>query len=252
MLVLALGLVGLLVGPLLGIVVDRAVERERLVLSHRCQQCSADLGALSVVPVLHWFQKCSADPEHRNWRYPLVDVATAATFSLAAWRFGTGWMLLPYLGFFAVMVVLSVIDIETHLLVNILTYPAFAVGLFAVLTMSGPQGYEAGIWPALIGALVFGGAILLAFVVYPPGMGLGDAKLAPTLGLFLGWLTTSPLLAARLALYALIAGLLGAGLVGLGLRGLKVLGAKAEIPMGPGLVVGTILVVALSDQVIAL
>ena len=179
-------------------------------------------------------------------------MATAASFAVAAWRFGTGWMLLPYLGFFAVLIVLSVIDVETHLLVNILTYPAFAFGLFLVLTLSGPQGHEDGIWPALIGALVFGGVILLAFVVYPPGMGLGDAKLAPTLGLYLGWLTTSPLLAARLAFYALIAGLLGAAVVGLALRGLKVLGAKAEIPMGPGLVIGTILVVAMSEQIVAL
>ncbi len=252
MLIALLAFCGLVIGPLLGIVVDRAVERERPEAQHRCQQCSAGLGPQSLIPIRHWFLACASDASHRNWRYVLVDVGTAAAFGLAAWRFGSTWMLTPYLVLFAVLVVLSVIDIETHLLLNVLTYPAFAVGLFAVLTLSGPQGHEDAIWPAVIGALVFGGAILLAFLAYPPGMGLGDAKLAPTLGLALGWLTTDPFAAARLSFYALIIGLLGSSIVGLSLRGLKVLGPKAEIPMGPGLVVGTMAMVALSERVIGL
>ncbi len=251
MLIALLAFIGLVVGPLLGIVIDRAVERERPELLHRCQQCSASLGGRSLIPVLNWFQSCPQDEGHRNWRYVLADLATAVTFGLAAWRFGAGWMLIPYLFLFATLVVLSVIDVETHLLVNVLTYPAFMVALFAVLTLSGPQGHSAAIWPALVGAMVFGGTILLAFLAYPPGMGLGDAKLAPTLGLALGWLTVNPFDAARLALYALIIGLLGSALIGLTLRGFRVLGAKAEVPMGPGLVIGTLCMVVFSEQIIA-
>lgn len=248
---LLMALVGLVVGPFLGIAVDRAVERERPELLHRCQHCSTSLGPRSLVPVYNWFVRCPADALHRSWRYVLVDVSTAATFALAASRFDTTWMLGPYLALFSVLVVLCIIDVETHLLVNILTYPTFAVGVFAVLTLSGPQGHAEAMVPALVGAGVFGGIILLAFIAYPPGMGLGDAKLAPTLGLALGWLTTSALDAIRLSLYALILGLLGAALVGLGLRATRVLAAKAEIPMGPGLVLGTLAVLAFSEQLTA-
>lgn len=249
MLIGVLALLGLVVGPLLGVAVDRAVERERPEPLHRCQHCGADMGPRSLLPVLGWFRSCPKDQEHRNWRYPLVDVSTALLFALGAWRFGTSWMLLPYLGLFAIMVVMSVIDVETHLLLNVLTFPAFGLGLFAVLTLSAPLGRAEAIWPALVGAGVFGAIILLSYLAYPPGMGLGDAKLAPTLGLFLGWLTTNSYVAARLSFYALIVGLLGAGVLGLTLRALKVLGPKAEIPMGPGLIGGTIVVIALSDQI---
>lgn len=249
MLGILLAVLGLLVGPFLGIIVDRAVERERPALLHRCQECGTGLNVQALIPVFGWKSRCQTDASHSSWRYPLVDIATAASFAIAGVRFGSGWMLWPYLLFFAALVVMSVIDVETHLLLNILTFPSFVVGSFLVLTLSGPQDYADAMWPAFLGAAVFGGVILMAFIVYPPGMGLGDAKLAPTLGLFLGWLTTSPLLAVRLTLYALIVGLLGAALVGLGLRATKVLGSKAEIPMGPGLAVGTIVVIAFSEHI---
>lgn len=251
MIALLLALLGLVLGPLLGVIVDRAVERERPELNHRCQQCGSSLGVLALVPVLSWFRRCPSSPGHSNLRYPAVDILTAAAFAVAGFRFGWTWQLGPYLLLFAVLVVMSVIDYETHLLLDILTWPSLGAGLFGVLVLSGVMGYEEGIWPALIGATLYGAIIFLAYRAYPPGMGFGDVKLAPTLGLFLGWLSTSPLGAVRLVFYAIIAAMLGAGLIGLALRAIKVADRDAEVPLGPALALSAVVMIAASESILA-
>lgn len=214
-----LGLLGLLIGPLLGIAVDRLVEREPFEATHRCQTCSADLGGTAaLVPVASWFRRCPTDPGHARWRYPLVDIATAASFALAGWRFGFTWQLGPYLLFFAALVVMLVIDIEHHLLLNILTYPTLMVGAFLVMVLSGTNEYSDGMNAALAAALALGVFFLVMHVVYPPGLGLGDVKLAPSLGLFIGWLTVDVADALRLVLWTMIAAMLMAGVIGIGLK----------------------------------
>ncbi len=247
---LILAVLGLAIGPLLGIVVDRAVERERPEPFHRCRDCGTALGSRSLVPIASWFIPCPTDPTHRRWRYPLTDVVTAVAFAVAGARFGWSWQLGPYLALFAALVVMSVIDLETHLLLNILTGPALAVGLFLVLTLSGANNYDDGIWPALIGAGLYGGMMFFFWRLYPPGMGMGDAKLAPTLGLFLGWMTTTPVNAIRIVLFAMIISFLGHAIIGLSLRAFRRIGAGAELPMGPALAIGAVAMIVLSDQLL--
>lgn len=216
---LVLGLLGVVVGPLLGIGVDRLVERESFVATHRCQRCSADLGGpAALLPFVSWRRRCPSDPGHPRWRYPLVDLATVSSFGLAGWRFGFTWQLGPYVLFFAALVMMLVIDIEHHLLLNVLTYPTMMAGAFLVLVLSGTNDYEAGMNAALISAVAVGGFFLVMHLIYPPGLGLGDVKLVPSLGLFLGWLTIDTSDALRLVLWTMIGALLGAGVVGLGIR----------------------------------
>ncbi|MFT7597268.1 MAG: leader peptidase (prepilin peptidase)/N-methyltransferase [Acidimicrobiales bacterium] len=243
MLALFLFLCGLVVGPLLGVIVDRAVDREKLAAEHRCQVCRCSLGNASLLPVFSWFRRCPTDTSHSWWRYPLTDLATAAAFAAAGVRFGMSIDLVPYLLFFAALVTMSVIDIETHLLLNILTYPTLLAGLVLVLVLSGSDGAQDRIWPALIGALLFGGILGAAFLAYPPGMGLGDVKLAPSLGLFLGWMSTEQMIAVRLVFYAILLSFLVAGVSGVILNAIRG-DRRAEIPMGPFLAAATIVIVA--------
>ncbi len=246
-LALLLGAVGLILGPLLGIVVDRAVEREKPELEHRCQQCGATLGRNSLLPVVSWFQRCPVDPGHVRWRYPVTDITLAAVFAVAGARFGPSWMLLPYLVLFVSFVAMSVIDLEEKLLLNILTYPTLGLGLFGVLVLSGPNGYADGIWPALIGAITYFAILGLAFAAYPPGLGFGDVKLAPTLGLAMGWVAADSLAAVMMVLYALIIGFVALAVIG-AIYGLVTgKGLKVELPAGPFLVLGAIVLIVYSD-----
>lgn len=246
-LIVVLALAGIVIGPWLGIIVDRAVERERLGPEHRCRACGAGLGAVSLIPVLSWFQRCPRDRGHARWAYPSVDLALAAVFALAGWRLGSSWLLVPYLALFAAFVVMAVIDMEHKLLLNVLTYPTLGLGLLAVLMLSGPQGYGDAVGPALIGALVYGGVLLLAFLVYPPGLGLGDVKLAPSLGLAMGWLAADQLSATRFVIMGLLIGFLSTAVIGLIYGAVSGQGRKAEVPAGPFLVFGALAVIMAAD-----
>ena len=240
---------GLVLGPWLGILVDRVVPRLRLAAEHRCVGCEAGLGRRSLVPVLSWFGRCPSCQRSPWLRYPGVDVATAALFAAVALRFGGDWKLGPYLAVAAVLVVLSAIDLETHLLPNLLTWPAIAGGLFVVLVLSGELGDEAGLKAALVGAAAFGGFIGVTHLVYEAGMGLGDVKLSVLLGLFVGWVAPDTIGALRLVFYALFVAFLGGGLIGLAYNRIRRRG-RAEIPFGPALAAGALAVVLASGPLL--
>ncbi len=252
---LVLAALGLLAGPFLGIAVDRVVDREKPKLTHRCQRCQATLPTAALVPIRSWFLRCPTNPSHPRWRYPLTDISTAAMFFVAGWRFGLTWQLWPYLALFAVLVVLLVTDLEHHLLIDDLTLPALGLGSLGVLLLSTPNGFADGMWPAFAGAGFLGFFFLASHLIYPDGMGLGDVKLAPTLGLFVGWMTNDVLNSLRLSLWAMITGLLLGGVIGLAYRTWARRQPEerfahhpedwipGEVPLGPFLVAGAVIVI---------
>lgn len=238
---------GLILGPWLGIAVDRVVDRVGFKPEHRCVRCEQPQGIASLIPIASWFRKCSGCNASVGLRYPLVDLATAVTFCAMAYRFGSVAVLVPYLGFAAVLIVLSAIDVETHLLPNVIVWPSVLTALFLIFVMSGQLNYPEGISSALLGGAVFGGFIGLAHVIYEPGMGRGDVKLSLLLGLFLGWIQPDLIEATRLVLLTIIGALLGGGLIGLAYNKIRRLG-RAEIPFGPALAVATVISVIVSPQ----
>lgn len=251
--VVTLFVVGLVVGPFLGIAVDRVVERVPLAPEHRCVHCEGAQGSSSLVPIVGWFATCSHCGRHKGLRYPAVDITTAAVFALLGLRFLTDdgsfdWRLWPYLAVGAVLVVLSAVDVETHLLPNIVVWPSIAVGLFTVLVLSGEFGDADAITSALVGGAVFGGFIGLTHVVHEAGMGRGDVKLALFLGIFVGWLQTDPLTTMRLVFYAILIALLGGGLIGLAYNLIRRRG-RAEIPFGPALAAGALAIILVSPSI---
>ncbi len=217
------------------------MKRETPALDHRCPVCSVSLGIRALVPLANWFIECSNG--HRHWRYPLTDLLTATTFAVAGFRFGLSWQLWPYLLFFAVLVAMSVIDLETKLLVNVLTFPTLGGLLFAVLALSGPNGFAAGIAPALWAGGLYFLFFFVVYRIYPAGMGFGDVKLAPSLGLAIGWMFDDPIKAIQTMLVAVIIGLLSGGVIGLILQRSR----KAEIPFGPFMAMGAVIIIALTS-----
>jgi len=250
--VLAVALIalGLVAGPFVGIVVDRAVDRIRLEPQHRCSACQTGLGSRSLRPVLSWTDHCPSCANHKGVRYPLVDVGTVVVFAALGLRFGWSPMLVPYLALGAVLVALSAIDIETHLLPNVIVWPSIVVGLFLILVFSGEFDYIDGINSALLGAAVFGGFIGLAHVVHEQGMGRGDVKLALLLGLFVGWLQPDLIDTTRLVFWTILLALTGGGILGLAYNLVRGRG-RAEIPFGPALAVASLVIVVVSPAIAA-
>lgn len=172
-------------------------------------------------------------------RPPLLEVATGVLWALLAWRL---WPSHPaalpaYLALALACVALVVVDLDSKLLPNRITYPA--LGLVAVLLLAASLAeHDPGrMARALAAAAVAAGLLLALAVISPGGMGLGDVKFALVLGLALGWLGWE----------AVLAGLLGAFLLG-GVAALVALLAlradrRTQLPFGPWLALGAILAV---------
>jgi leader peptidase (prepilin peptidase)/N-methyltransferase len=99
-------------------------------------------------------------------------VACIATFGL------TVEALVDSLGC-AVLVTISVTDLERRIVPNRIIVPALVVAL-VIQTIRDPSPE----W--IVAALAAGGFFLIAALIYPAGLGMGDVKLAAFLGAWLG------------------------------------------------------------------
>ena len=71
-------------------------------------------------------------------RYPIVEALTAAMFAAAWWYYGPGPLLASRLVFGCALIVLFAIDLEHHLLPNVITLPGIVVGFaFSLFTEPG-------------------------------------------------------------------------------------------------------------------
>lgn len=131
----------------------------------------------------------------------------------------------------AVLVVLSVIDAESHRLPNRIVLPSAALVLAARLVTAPEQ------WQAWVGASLGAFACFLLFaLVAPAGLGMGDVKLMLLLGAALG----------GAVLPALLLGTLAGGVAGAVVLVREGRGARRKaIPYGPFLAFGAIAVMLL-------
>lgn len=175
-----------------------------------CAGCDALGGTRGLVPALLCAALCAG-----------VAAVTGAHPELAVWL-----LLVP------VGLTLALVDLRVFRLPDVLTLPALG-GTAALLGGAALLPSHDGSWTrALLGAAALGVLYMVLFLVNPAGMGFGDVKLAPTLGLALGWYGWSALVQGTLAAF-----LLGA-VVGLGLLVTGRAGRKTPIPFGPFMLVG--------------
>jgi leader peptidase (prepilin peptidase)/N-methyltransferase len=246
------GLLGLAAGSFANVVIHRVPQGQSVATpGSRCPSCGAPVAWYDNVPVLGWLalrgrcRSCRAPiPVH----YPLVELAMGLLWFLVTLRLagdGLGWAVPAYLALAFVCVVLAVIDARTRLLPNRVTYPAFPAVLSLLLVASVALGDLGRLARGLLAAVAVGGLFLALALISPRGMGLGDVKLAPTLGLALGWLSWGTVAVGVFAGF-----LLGAlaGLVAILALGLS---RKSLVPFGPWLVGGALLGVLAGAEVAA-
>ncbi|WP_166139801.1 prepilin peptidase [Nocardioides ochotonae] len=178
-----------------------------------------------------------------RWVAPVLAVAVG----LLAWRAeGQLVVLVGYAVVLAWMAGLAVIDLDVRRLPDRWTlpsYPAAAV-LLAGCTWASEIGWAAWV-TALVCGVVNGAVHLLLAVLNPAGLGLGDVKLAVTLGMVTGWFGWPAAFAAFLGAFCLglVVGLLAAVRTGAG--------RKATFPFGPSMLGAAALVVLLAVPSVA-
>jgi leader peptidase (prepilin peptidase) / N-methyltransferase len=235
------GVFGAIVGSFLNVVVYRLPRRESLVrpASH-CPSCGAGVKPYDNVPVLSWLLlrgRCRSCSNGISAHYPLVEALTALLCVGAVLAGGSTATIVLNVTFILLLVPIALIDVEHRIIPNKLTALGVVLAL-AIGTALDPSGEP----ERLIAGLAAGGALLLAALAYPGGMGMGDVKLAGVMGMFLGSAV------APAMLLALFAGVLFG--VFLAARKGTRKARKTAVPFGPFLAFGSLIAVFAGDPLV--
>ncbi len=199
-----------------------------------CPKCQAPITALQNIPVLSWLAlrgKCASCKAPISRRYPLVELATGILTGIVAAHFGYGLLAAAGIVFTWFLVALTLIDFDTQLLPDQLTYPLLWLGL--LLSLSQPVWAPGAnpVTPALsiIGAVAGYLTLWSVFWIYffitkKEGMGYGDFKLFAAFGAWFGWKMLLPIL--------LFASLVGS-VIGLFILYRQRKGLDTQIAFGP-------------------
>jgi leader peptidase (prepilin peptidase)/N-methyltransferase len=223
---------GLLIGSFLNVVAHRLPRGESLLRPRsRCPQCQSQLRAIDNVPVLSWVflrGRCHHCGTSISARYPIVELVTGALYVAVVASQDDAVRIVLGLLLVTALVPITLIDLELRLIPNLITGPAALAAVVAIAALDTDFLPE-----ALIAGAAAGGFFLLAALMYPRGMGMGDVKLAGMLGLYLGKAV------APAIFIALIAGVaVGAAVIA---RKGAAEGRKTAVPFGPFLAVGGII-----------
>ena len=123
-----------------------------------CPHCRRHLSWYENIPVVSFAVlggRCRTCREPIGVRYPVVEALTAAMFAAAWWYYGPGPLFASRLLFGCALIVLFAIDLEHHLLPNVITLPGIVVGFaFSLITEPG--------WASSLLGILFGGGLLYA------------------------------------------------------------------------------------------
>ena len=174
-------LMGLNIGSFLNVVIWRLPRGGSL--SHPtwsyCPRCEHRLGALDLVPVVSFLAlraRCRYCRAPISWRYPGIELLTAALFAAVAWRFGVGSA--EDLGaaldigfgclFVATLICVFFIDLEHFIIPDGLNVTSLLLGLAHGAVLSVLAGHGQPLRAAAVGALGYAallyGVGLVAYV----------------------------------------------------------------------------------------
>ena len=239
-------LFGLLIGSFLNVCIFRLPYDLTPANPPRsfCPHCETTIAWFDNIPVVSFMLlkgKCRSCQKPISYRYPLVEVLTAACFFLAVYKQGLSWEALKLILFSVICIDLIFTDFEERILPDEFTIGGAVVGfllsfkvilapyfIFFIMPMESQPWLRSPI-ESLFGGLFCSGMLWLVRFLYfqirhKEGMGLGDVKMVGMLGAFFGLMP---------ALFSLMAGAMLGSVIGL----LQILFAKKaagtyEVPFG--------------------
>lgn len=234
--------IGLLFAPFVSVLTTRPPLRDAEELPgipFRCDSCRATISPLDSVPLISFASlrgRCRSCKELIN-RWDLsAEVCAVAVGAVVGWRVGVVAELPAFLVLGLVSVVVVLVDARLHKIATRMIYPAAAVS-FVLLAIAGLIHHDGNaVLRAGLGGLAASAFIWLLIIVYPAGMGEGDARLLLMLGMFLGWHGW------RFVYIGVLAGFMLGSVFGIFLMIVRKAGRKTQIAFGPYLCAGAMFV----------
>jgi leader peptidase (prepilin peptidase)/N-methyltransferase len=232
---------GLIAGSFVTVVAYRVPRRESIVGPRsRCPSCGSQIASRDNLPLVSWIllrgrARCCAAPI--SPRYPLTELGLGALYAatvVVLWDEPSEVAI--GLIFVTMLVAITLTDLERRIIPNRILGAAAVLGVGIAAHTDPTSLSERAVSAAAAGSLLFAAAL-----AYPRGMGLGDVKLAATMGLFLGR-DVGPAIFVALAAGALV-GLAMIARYGAAAR-------KRAIPFGPFLALGGVVGLLAGQQLI--
>jgi leader peptidase (prepilin peptidase)/N-methyltransferase len=220
---------GLALGSFLNVVAARVPHKRSVVRpGSACMSCKAPIVWYDNIPVVSYFLlrgRCRNCGARIGLVYPAVEITAAVLVACCLLAFGLTFYAAIAAFFCCVLVAISAIDIEHRIVPDRIVLPSTLIVLTAQLVRD--PSLE---WP--LAAFLAAFFLLVAAVVYPAGMGMGDVKLALLMGAMLG----------KVVSVALIIGMVSAVIPGLYLLARHGRSArKMGIPFAPFLALGSVI-----------
>jgi leader peptidase (prepilin peptidase)/N-methyltransferase len=248
------GIVGLLVGGLINALADDLPVHGLPRAPHYPDDSPRPVSAwLGVTAFLTGQRASSFDPTAwLSWRHPITEIVTAGFFAAMAYWLRDETNLVPWMVYVAVLILITVIDVEHRLILFVVVLPAC---LFALIVAAVSPGEEHAFSDYLLGGLegfVVFFAMFLGGVAFSQAantgeiaFGFGDVMLATLSGLMLGW--RAFIFAAVITVFV---GALGA-VVYLAGRALmrRRYALFTPLPYGPYIVIATLIMLLFRDDV---
>ena len=186
-----------------------------------------------------------------SWRHPVTELATGIGFAAMVLGFSDESNVWAWLVYFAIMVLVTVIDVEHRLILFVVMIPSciFAI-LVAIISPDGDKSTSDYLYGGLAGFgvffVMFLGGILFMALSRRKGVafGFGDVMLATLSGLILGW--QAFIVATWITVFAGAAGSLLYIIVQ------AIIGRRYKLftplPYGPYIVIGTLSVLMFGEQ----
>ncbi|OFW22467.1 MAG: hypothetical protein A3H97_06070 [Acidobacteria bacterium RIFCSPLOWO2_02_FULL_65_29] len=233
--ILVAAVFGAIVGSFLNVCIYRLPLGQSVVWpSSACPHCKRSLAWFENLPVVSYlvlWGRCRTCRHPISGRYPLVEALTALMCAAAWWYYGPGALVFSRLLFGCALIVLFAIDLEHHLLPNVITLPGMAAG-FALSFVCGPGWLDSLFGIMVGGGVLYGIAELYYRVRHEEGLGMGDVKMLAMIGAFIGW---------KLTLVTLMMASFAGSLVGVALMVAHKGGMKYALPFGTFLALGAAL-----------
>mgnify|MGYP004702365727 CR=1 FL=1 len=231
-------ILGTIFGSFLNVVIYRLPQKESIIVGRsHCPKCNHVIRPAELIPILSYILlrgKCKECKAAISIRYPLIEAITGLLFLISYLTFGISAQLLIALPLTMILIVITMIDIDT-----LEIYDRFQIMLFILALIN-----------LMISPLPWIDHVIGFFIISIPfyiialltnGMGGGDIKLIAIAGFLLGYQATlvtffiSTLTGSIWAIYLLI---------------IKKSGRKTQLPFGPFLCIGIFIAYHYADAII--
>lgn len=243
MMVLISGVVGAILGSFLNALIPRLHFEEGGLLTgrSRCSECKKTLYARDLIPVLSFLflkGKCRHCKVKLSLWYPLTEIVSALAFVALVVHMGEwSWPMLHNGFAFFILLFIFFYDLRYKEIHDLVLIPATIIMLLCGILFGDPVQTLIG---AGIGFLFFA---IQYWISRGQWIGSGDSRIGAFLGAFLGW----PWILVGIVISYIFGSVIALILLATGQAD-----RKTALPLGPFLVLGTLIVFFFQDPILNL